>query len=444
MDTIFALASGSGRAGIAVIRVSGPAAGEVYEVLSGSGVPKPRFATRVELRNPEQGDLLDDALALWFPAPHSYTGDDVLELHIHGGAAVFKAVSDSISATKGVRPAEPGEFTRRAFLSGKMDLTEAEGLIDLIDAETEVQRRQALRLASGQFGVLCQNWRHSLTEVLAHTEAYLDFPDEDLPESASVELERNILRLEAEILQHLDDKHRGERIRTGVRAVIVGPPNAGKSSLLNLLAQREAAIVSHTAGTTRDVIEVHLDLGGYPVTVVDTAGLRDVNDEVEKEGIRRAMAAAALADLQLVVLDMSDIQQLDALGLSFSAETMVLFNKSDLSDVDGTELPLDEYPDDTMVVSVKSGEGIDAFLSLLTSKIEKLFVGSETAMITRARHRKALTEVREALYRSRQAVLPELQAEDLRVAYRALGRITGTVDVEDLLDVIFRDFCIGK
>jgi tRNA modification GTPase len=444
-DTIFALSSAPGRAGIAVIRVSGPEAATIYRVLTQRSLPAPRIAILVRLLDPADGGLMDEGLALWFPGPRSYTGEDSVEFHVHGGVAVVSVVLESMGRVEGARPAEPGEFTRRAFLSGKIDLTEAEGVIDLIDAETSAQRRQALRQAGGALGALYDHWRDRLVAVLAHFEAVLDFPDEELPEDVVGRLKDNILGLDDEISLHLDDNRCGERLRNGVRIAIIGPPNAGKSSLMNLLAQRDVAIVSETAGTTRDVIETHLDLGGLPVSVVDTAGLREAVDAVEAEGVRRARRAAEEADLKVLVLDRQALGAEDERRDQIDAETIVVVNKSDLGD--GPEISLPSKRSDTrgrFLLSVKTGEGVDAFIDGMTSAVRDMLDVSDAPIITRARHRAALEDVRQALTASQSAPLPELAAEDIRLAVRALGRITGSVDVEDLLDVVFRDFCIGK
>jgi tRNA modification GTPase len=439
-ETIYALASGAGRAGIAVLRLSGTAADAALSALSDAPLPPPRRAARVRLRDPQTGTPLDDGLGLRFPGPASYTGEDVVELHIHGGSAVVAAVFEALGRLPDLRMAEPGEFTRRAVLAGKMDLTAAEGLIDLIDAETEAQRKQALRQADGALGALYDDWRGRLIPALAHLEAAIDFPDEDLPENLAAKIEPVLAALRAEMAAHLDDSRRGERLRQGVQIAIVGPPNAGKSSLLNILAQRDAAIVSATAGTTRDVIEVRLDLGGFPVLAADTAGLREARDEIEAEGIRRARHWAGAADLKIAVFAVDDPAAARDAADVVDLETIVVLNKVDLGEPDWTPPPaIGHFP-----VSVATGQGLDALISGVTEAVAARIDVGAAPLMTRARHRAAVTECAEALDRAVAAPLPELAAEDLRLAVRALGRITGAVDVEDLLDVIFRDFCIGK
>ncbi len=440
--TIFALATAPGRSGVAVVRISGPAAVATLATLTGKVPPAPRRAVRATLRHPTTGDALDDALVLRFAAPASFTGEDVVELHLHGGRAVVAGVIEALAGLPGLRIAEPGEFTRRAFENGKLDLTEAEAVADLVDAETTAQRRQALRQMDGALGRLYDGWRDRLTRALAHLEADIDFAEEDLPGGLAAAVQPVVERLRAEIAGHLDDGGRGERLREGLHIAIVGAPNAGKSSLLNALARRDAAIVSARAGTTRDVIEVHLELGGYPVVLADTAGLREAAaDEVEEEGIRRARDRARQADVKIAVFDASALPALDAATEALvDADTVVVFNKSDLRDppsqgVAGA-IPLP--------VSARTGRGLAALEQRLTAfSADRLAVGSAPTL-TRARHRAALEECRDALERALSAPLPELAAEDIRLASRALGRITGRVDVEDLLDIIFRDFCIGK
>jgi tRNA modification GTPase len=443
--TIYALASGAGRAGVAVVRVSGPDANDALAALTGAPLPAPRMAVRVALGDPETGELLDDGLALRFAAPRSYTGEDVVELHIHGGLGVIAAVLDALGRRPGLRMAEPGEFTRRAVLAGKMDLTAAEGLLDLIEADTEAQRRQALRQAGGALRALYDGWRERLVAALAHLEAAIDFPDEDLPETLVTKFRGDMEKMMAEMADHLEDGRRGERLRQGLMVAIVGPPNAGKSSLLNLLARRDAAIVSARAGTTRDVVEVWLDLAGYPVLVADTAGLRDAADEIEAEGVRRARQWAGTADLKIAVFAADEAG--DAARVMADAivdpETLIVVNKVDLAEP--AEIPPDRglgvFP-----LSLKTGQGVDAFLTALAMAVGARIgdIGKTAPLLTRARHREAVAQCRAALGRALAAALPELAAEDLRMAARALGRITGAVDVEELLDVIFRDFCIGK
>ncbi|EKV32168.1 GTPase and tRNA-U34 5-formylation enzyme TrmE [Caenispirillum salinarum AK4] len=441
--TIFAPATAPGRAGVAIVRISGPLADAALSALTaGAPLPQPRRAARVRVSG-EGGEQVDDGLALRFPAPASFTGEDVVELHLHGSRAVMEAVMALLSAQEGLRVAEPGEFTRRAFENGKMDLTQAEALADLIDAETAAQRRQALRQMDGALARLYDAWRDRLVRALAHLEAFIDFPDEELPPAAERAIWGSVEGLTAEMRSHLDDGHRGERLRDGLHIAIIGPPNAGKSSLLNALAQREAAIVSDIAGTTRDVVDVHLDLGGYPVVLADTAGLREAAETIESEGIRRARARAEQADLRLAVFDGAEWPAVDDHTLSLVDDSaLVVVNKADLGAV--PEAPaVNGQP--ALPLSVKTGRGLDTLLERLTALVaDRLSGGSAAPALTRARHRAALAECVDALARAQAADLAELAAEDLRLAVRALGRITGRVEVDELLDVIFRDFCIGK
>jgi tRNA modification GTPase len=444
--TIFALSTPPGRAGVAVIRVSGPGAGPALDALAG-GRPAPRAAALRRIRD-AGGAALDRGLVLWFPGPHSFTGEDLAEFQVHGGRAVVAALTEALAAQPDLRPAEAGEFTRRAFDAGKLDLTEVEGLADLIDAETRAQARQALRQMEGAFGRRIEDWRRRLLQAGAHLEAEIDFSDEELPEGLGAAVRAEVRALAGEIRSTLDDAGRGERLRAGLSVAILGAPNAGKSSLLNAIAQRDAAIVSETAGTTRDVVEVHLDLGGYPVTLADTAGLRaldpdaDGHGAIEAEGIRRAKARAESADLRIAVFDATRLPDPATQGL-VDAATFQVRNKIDLADSAADALP--EAGLGRFDLSARTGAGVDALLAALDHAVAARFGDAAGApAITRARHRTALSETAEALERAADAALPELAAEDLRLATRALGRITGRVDVEDLLDVIFRDFCIGK
>lgn len=438
-DTIFALASGTGRAGVAVFRLSGPAAGAALANLTRRDLPPPRRAVRVRLRD-GIGELLDDGLALWFPGPASFTGEDVAELHTHGGRAVVAAVSDALVGL-GLRPAEPGEFSRRAFHNGKLDLTAAEAIADLVDAETAAQRRQALRQMDGHLAALYDGWRETLIRALAYFEAAIDFPDEDLPDEVVDGVWASVESLRTAVAAHLAEAPRGERLRTGLHVAILGAPNVGKSSLLNRLARRDAAIVSAKAGTTRDVVEVHLDLGGYPVQLADTAGLRDAAEDIEEEGIRRALARWESADLGLVVFDGARLPALDSATLGLLDErSIVVVNKADLV----AECPAEIAGHAVVALSAATGQGVAALEALIERQAAALLGEGASPLPTRARHRAALAECLDALARARTAPLVELAAEDLRLATRALGRITGRVDVEDLLDVIFRDFCIGK
>ncbi len=442
MNTIFALASGPGRSGIAVFRLSGPESGEALERLTGEVLPMARVANRVRFRDPKSHDVLDHGLCLWFPGPASYTGEDVAEFHVHGGRAVCDAMTTAFLAIPGVRPAEPGEFTRRAFEFGKMDLTEAEAIADLVDAETAAQRRQALRQMDGALGALYEDWRDRLIQSLAYMEAWIDFPDEELPTDVISTVRSGIAALSAEFDRHLSDRGRGERLRDGIHIAIIGDPNVGKSTLLNTLVGRSAAIVSPHAGTTRDVIEIALDIGGYPVILADTAGLREAVGEIEQEGVRRAVRRAETADLKIVMFDGQSIGEMnDSISSLIDKNSLVVFNKMDLGAAEGFVFQ-DCFA--SMSVSLKTGENISNLLAALEQLVLDRFDTRSELSLTRARHRVALVECHSALDRAASVESLELLAEDLRLAARGLGRITGRVDVEDLLDVIFGEFCIGK
>jgi tRNA modification GTPase len=408
-------------------------------------------------------------LILWFPGPNSATGEDVAEFHVHGSRAVLAAVMEAL-AQQGVRLAEPGEFTRRAFLNGKLDLLQAEAIADLTAAETEAQRRQARRQLEGELGSVYHGWSRRLTRLLAHLEAAIDFPDEGLPPEIEDRMLGETEALCTEIDRHLADGHRGERLRDGIMVAIVGPPNAGKSSLLNRIARREAAITSPFPGTTRDIVEVAIDLAGYPVVLADTAGLRDSDDVVEQEGLRRALRRAEEAEIRLFVFDARCPDQAQGAAAWLGPDTILVANKIDLVPEAPHPDPLpasgerdgpatregeerqaigvgrfgrEDLPAETIRISALTGEGIDALLSVLGYRVAQTY-RIEAPVLTRARHRQALEGAAMSLRRALSATLLELRAEDLRLALRSLGSITGTVDVEGLLDVIFRDFCIGK
>ena len=441
-DTIVAVATAPGRAGVAIVRVSGPRSIDALCLLTGADAPPSRFLRRFRFRDPVQGDVIDDGLAAIFPAPASFTGEDVVECHIHGGRAVSSALIEALLALPGLRPAEAGEFSRRAFENGKMDLTIAEGIADLVDAETAEQRRQALRQMDGALGRLYEGWRRDLLVAMAHLEATIDFSDEPLPPDLDRSIRLQVADVAAAMDVHLADGRRGERLRDGVTVAIVGAPNAGKSSLLNRLARRDAAIVNEIAGTTRDVIEVHLDLGGFPVTLADTAGLRETEDAVEKEGVRRARHLAAGADARVVVLDAVTWPQVPA-GLSplIDDQTVLVMNKIDLVPEAGTAVLEGRA---CLAVSAATGRGIDALEGAIGKMAANLCGRGDTPALTRVRHRQAIEDARTGLHRFATVMEPELAAEELRLACRAIGRITGHVTIEEMLDVIFREFCIGK
>jgi tRNA modification GTPase len=449
-DTIFALSSGRPPAAIAVIRISGPRARVALEQLIGR-VPQPRRASLARVRDPKTGAIIDEALALWFPAPNSETGEDMAELQVHGGRAVIAAVLAALAKVAGLRHAEAGEFTRRAFENGRMDLTAVEGLADLVAAETEAQRRQAYQHLKGLLGDRAETWRQRLIEALALVEAGIDFSDED-------DVPKNMMARSLELIRPLAEEiseagtGQGERLREGLRVAIAGPPNAGKSTLFNRLARREAAIVSPSPGTTRDVLELHLDLGGYPVTVLDTAGIRETNDPVEREGVRRASEQAAGANLVLWVVDAaaSECQtlRLPAIDVASESAAWLVVNKMDLV-AEETQRRIESRFDTKEVVnfvSSKTGAGVDELVNAVAGFAERFFT-PEPALVTRERQRAHLKETVLALQGAQRAAQDgreEIMAEHLRLATRALGKLLGRVDVEDVLDVIFRDFCIGK
>lgn len=432
-QTIFALATGLLPSAIAIVRVSGTRAGEVLSTLVGE-MPSPRMARYAVIRD-RAGAPIDEAVVLWFPAPASATGEDIAELHIHGSRAVLAALTVALSSFEDVRPAEPGEFTRRAFENGKLDLTEAEGLDDLIHADTEMQRRQAMRQLGGLLGDRARQWRAQIIEAAALIEAGIDFSDEgDVQGDLMAPALRMIAQLHAEISDVLAQQSRGERLRDGLVVAIAGPPNVGKSTLLNKLARREVAIVSPYAGTTRDVIEVHLDLGGYPVTMIDTAGIRDSDDPVEQEGIRRAQARAADADLVLWLDDGRDEAAAPPDGTIWRVRT-----KADLAGCDPSEHTA------RFSISAETGEGIRPLIAAVQQFAGDYFSATEASLITRQRHRDLLHDAAVMLQCSMKPGLePELVAEELRLAARTLGRLLGRVDVEDVLGEIFGRFCIGK
>jgi tRNA modification GTPase len=437
-QTIFALSSGRPPSAIAIVRVSGSQARAALTRLAKT-IPVPRSAARVLLRD-AASEPIDDAVVLWFPGPASATGEDVAEFHVHGGRAVLASVFAGLSVIENIRPAEPGEFTRRAFENGKLDLTEAEGLDDLIHADTDRQRRQALRQLRGLLGDKARDWRAQIIEASALIEAGIDFSDEgDVQAELIAPALAKIKTLLGEILKVLGASGRGERLRDGLVVALAGPPNVGKSTLMNQLARREVAIVSPHAGTTRDVIEVQLDLDGYPVTLIDTAGVREADDPVEQEGVRRARARAAEADLVLWLTDAESERE-----AARAAPVWLVRNKIDLG--------ISAAPSERSVevnafrISARHGDGVAELVAAIIGFAQDYFGASEAGLISRERQRKLLQETAESLQRSVDMMGSgeELAAEDLRSAATSLGRLLGRVDVEDILDVIFRDFCIGK
>ncbi|NP_001011919.1 tRNA modification GTPase GTPBP3, mitochondrial precursor [Rattus norvegicus] len=459
-STIFALSSGQGRCAIAVIRTSGPASGLALRSLTALREPPPaRSACLRLLRHPCSGEPLDRSLVLWFPGPQSFTGEDCMELHVHGGPAVVSGVLQALGSVPGLRPAKAGEFTRRAFAHGKLSLTEVEGLADLIHAETEAQRRQALRQLDGELSQLCQGWAKTLTKALAHVEAYIDFGEDDnLEEGVLEQVDRDVRALEVALSSHLRDARRGQRLRSGANVVVAGPPNAGKSSLVNLLSQKPVSIVSPEPGTTRDILETPVDLAGFPVLLSDTAGLREGAGAVEQEGVRRARQRLEQADIILGMLDASDLASssscsfLDTVVAPLVAQShdsgrqrlLLLLNKSDLlsanAPASSTALP------PHLLLSCHTGAGMDALLQALKTELAAVCGDPSTGppLLTRARHQYHLQGCLDALGRFQLTTDLALAAEALRQARRQLSHLTGGGGTEEILDLIFQDFCVGK
>ena len=443
--TIYALSSGPGISGVAVIRISGKETSRILKLLTKKDLPKPRVATIKKIIDPNNLELIDEGIILWFPGPKSYTGEDMAELHVHGSKAVIYAIHKALGDTKKCRIAEPGEFTKRAFQNGKINLLKAESISDLISSETEIQRKQAINIMTGRSSEVYNNMREKLLKALSNIEAKIDFPDEDLPVKVINEIQSISSKIKSEIKKVLNDKKVGEIIREGFKIAILGPPNAGKSSLLNYLSRRDAAIVSEVAGTTRDVIEVHLNIDGYPVVLSDTAGIRESKDEIEKKGINLALKKAENADLNLVVIEPKKAYFTGFLkGLVSSDKTLVVVNKSDL----GIENMLEDFSQyNPIYISIIKEKNIDTLISTIRNKLKNKFLSNQNILITRERHRlhleQCLTHL-ENFENKRDEQDFDKAAEDLRLAARELGKIVGKFDVEEILGSIFNDFCIGK
>lgn len=440
-DTIFALSTPLARSAVAVVRVSGPAALPCLRQLTGKKDFAPGMASVATFTSPA-GDIIDRGLALFFQGPKSYTGEDCAELHLHGSMAAIRHMISVLSNMDGLRLADPGEFTRRAYLNGKMDLLEAEGLADLIDADSKTQKAQAIHQMQGSGSRYYTELRDRIIRVLAHMEAYIDFPDEEIPELVFSGLDGQVKDIITLLDTTLADNKKGERLREGFAVVIVGAPNAGKSSLINRLSGKDAAIVSHTAGTTRDVIEVSMDLGGFAVTLMDTAGIRQSADHIEEEGVRRALERAGHADLKLIVVDGENLSNVDKSVLDMAKrDDIVVISKLDRLGGKKADLAV---PGDILYISSTTGQGIDALLSAITQRISQLAGSRTPALITRSRHRQLLEQARGHLLRFSRQLPLELACEELRQSAVAVGKITGKIQVDELLDVIFSAFCIGK
>ena len=442
--TIYALSSGPGIAGIAVVRVSGKDTSKVIKLITGKDLPAPRVATLRKMNTINTNELIDEGLIIWFPGPQSYTGEDLVEFHVHGSRAVVTALHASISEIENCRLAEPGEFTKRAFQNEKINLIKAESIADLISAETEIQRKQALEIMNGKSSDKFNSWREKLLKILSHIEAKIDFPDEDLPENIIFEIKKTSEQVSNEIKKILEDEKVGERIREGFKIAIVGPSNAGKSSLLNYLSKRDVAIVSEMAGTTRDVIETHLNLDGYPVVLSDTAGIRDSKDEIEKRGIKLALKRAEEADLRLLVVEPKNLDFTGFLKDLFDENSILVINKSDL-----LQKNLDEQIKklEHVLISIIKNSNLDILIDKIKNKLKNKFISNEDILITRERHRQHLKQCVDHLKNfSKKNKNDDFDkaAEDLRLATRHLGMIVGKVDVEEILGSIFNDFCIGK
>ncbi|MDB9742602.1 tRNA uridine-5-carboxymethylaminomethyl(34) synthesis GTPase MnmE [Candidatus Pelagibacter sp.] len=442
--TIYALSTGPGISGIAIVRVSGEDTKKVIKLLTNETLPEPRVATLKKINKINTSELIDEGIILWFPGPESYTGEDMVEFHIHGSKAVIDALHHSISKVENCRLAEAGEFTKLAFQNGKINLLKAESIADLISAETEIQRQQAIKIMNGKSADKFNSLREKLLKILSHIEAKIDFPDEDLPEDIFKNVKKISNEVTLDIKKILDDQKVGERIREGFKIAIIGPTNAGKSSLLNHLSNRDAAIVSEIAGTTRDVIETHLNIDGYPVVVSDTAGIRDSKNEIEKKGIKLALDKAENADLKLIVIDAKSIDFKGVLKELMNENAILVVNKSDLLKEDlSSEIKIFEH----VLISVKNNLNVEDLILKIKNKLKNKFITSEDILITRERHRQHLEQSLNYLKNfeeKNEAEDFDKAAEDLRLATRHLGMIVGKVDVEEILGSIFNDFCIGK
>ena len=442
--TIYALSSGAGISGVAVIRISGEKTSEVLELLTGHPLPKPRVATLRKISKINTSELIDEGLILWFPGPGSYTGEDMAEIQVHGSKAVVDALHFSISQIGNCRLAEPGEFTKLAFQNGKINLLEAESIADLISSETEIQRQQAIKIMDGKSADQFNFLREKLLKILSHVEAKIDFPDEDLPNNILDEIKNDSNEVIKKIEKILNDQKVGERIREGFKIAILGPTNAGKSSLINHLSNRDVAIVSEIAGTTRDVIETHLNIDGYPVIISDTAGIRESKDEIEKKGIKLSLNRAEEADLKLVVVDAKSLDFTDVLKGLLDENAILVINKSDLLE---KEIDSEIKNINHVLISIKDNKNIDELISKIKNNLKNKFITSDDILITRERHRQHLEQCLDHLNNFNQKKEIEdfdKAAEDLRLATRHLGMIVGKVDVEEILGSIFNDFCIGK
>jgi len=442
--TIYALSSGPGVSGIAVIRISGPETSKAIELLTGRNVPKPRIATLRKINKINTSELIDEGIILWFPEPESYTGEDMAEIQVHGSKAVIDALHSSISNIENCRLAEPGEFTKLAFQNGKINLLKAESIADLISSETEIQRQQAIKIMNGKSSDQFNFLREKLLKILSHVEAKIDFPDEDLPNDILKEIKKSSDEVLISIKKILNDQKVGERIREGFKIAILGPTNAGKSSLLNHLSNRDVAIVSEIAGTTRDVIETHLNIDGYPVILSDTAGIRESKNEIERKGIKLSLNRAEEADLKLVVVDAKNLDFTDTLKGLLDQNAILVINKSDLLDGD---IDLEIKKLNHVLISIKENSNIDELILKIKNNLKNKFITSDDILITRERHRQHLEQCLDHLknFNKKNDVEDfDKAAEDLRLATRHLGMIVGKVDVEEILGSIFNDFCIGK
>lgn len=439
-DTIFAPASSTQKSGIIVVRISGPETKNVHKLL-GFRALETQKATLVTLRHPKTSDIIDKAIAVSFKAPHSFTGEDVLEINIHGSKIVLKLLCEALTHLHNSRFAEAGEFSMRAFINNKMDLTQVEGLADLIDAETELQHSKAMQQMSGQLTELYNLWRQKLTKISSLVEAFIDFPDEEIPEDVTLSAQQEINQLHLDIKKHIEHSKRGERIHEGLLVTIIGPTNAGKSSLINTLSKRDIAIVSNIEGTTRDIIETFLNVNGYPIILADTAGLRNSTESIEKEGIKRSLSKAQEADIKIIIFDGTTTYKHEKSILEMQDEnTILVFNKSDLM----SQKQKNNIPKTSICISTKNGHNIEELINTISTQAKHFFENSDTPMITRERYKQNLLKCNKHLEEFSLNKDLVLAAEDLRLAASYLGRITGKIDVESILGEIFSSFCIGK